>query len=96
MSSSISALSPPRVTACQALTCLTNTSALLLWSGLAASAAYRMQGFGTPFADSLSEVQKSRRQESARERRSFFCKALAASAVVFGAVGYRCMRWSAH
>ena len=76
-------------------TCLLNTSALVLWSGMGAAVAYQATRFPTPFADSLSSDQKQLRTESAATRRSFFGKALLASSIVVGAVGLRTLNWKA-
>ena len=79
----------------QAGTCIVNTSALALWSGLGATLAYKATSFPTPFADSLDDEQKKLRTASAAARRSYFAKALLASSVLVGAVGIRTLRWKA-
>lgn len=88
------ALAPP-APPCQALVCLTNTSAILLWSGLAAAAAYQCRGFPAPFAASLTEQQRELRRSSAGQRRRFFGAAFVASAAVLAAAGARYLRWRA-
>ena len=79
----------------QAGTCLVNTSALALWSGLGATLAYKATSFPTPFANSLDDKQNKLRSASAAARRSYFAKALLASSVLVGAVGIRTLRWKA-
>mgnify|MGYP005677439017 CR=1 FL=1 len=87
-------MTPPSLD--QATTCLVNTSALALWSGMGATVAYQATRFPTPFTDSLNEKQKQLHTESAATRRSFFCKALLASSIAVGAVGLRTLNWKAH
>lgn len=79
----------------QALVCLTNTSAIVLWSGIAACVAYKCTTFPTPFQDSLSNDQLVIRKTSTEERRSFFRNSLALSLVAVGAAGYHFLRWRA-
>ena len=78
----------------QALVCATNTSAIALWSALAAAGIYNVYPMATPFHDSLTEDQRALRAESCRQRRRVFGAALAGSAVVLGAAGARFLRWS--
>ena len=82
-------------TASQVVTCLTNTSAITLWSALAASAAYKCRSFDTPFGDSLSEEQVKLKEKSRCERMRFFGGAFALSAAVLGAAGARYLNWKA-
>ena len=90
------ALSPPSPPAqSQTLLCVTNTSAILLWSGLAAAAAYKCTPFETPFGDSLTEAQRKTREASCRPRRRTFYGAFLLGAGVFGALGARYLRWRA-
>ena len=88
------ALSPPTAPAqSQAIMCITNTSAILLWSALAAAAAYKCTSFETPFADSLTDTQRSKREVSCRPRRRTFYGAMMVGVGVFGVLGARYLRW---
>ena len=86
-------LNPPNSS--QALVCLTNTSAIVLWSGIAACVAYKCATFPTPFGDSLTNEQRVLKQTSTEERRSYFRNSLALSSVAVGAAGYHFLRWRA-
>ena len=86
-------LAAPKST--QALVCVTNTSAIVLWSGIAACVAYKCTTFPTPFGDSLTDDQRVIKQKSADERRSYFRNSLALSLVAVGAAGYHFLRWRA-
>ena len=62
-------------------------STVVLWSAVLASFLYSLQGFPTPFRDSLTAEQRAIKSESSRQRGGFFgCAFLVSLLLVGGAL----------